>query len=262
MMLACAVAAAGCVAADDPAVPTDDSAVYLALGDSVAFGYDPLVSDRNAVEGYPELLGARLGLPVVNASCPGEASGGFLSPTGNDNNCRENRQEYALHVDYRGTQLAFAIEFLAAHPNTQLVTIDIGGNDASKLNDQCAGDAACVLGGFLGLLTDYGHNLDLIFGELRKVYDGPLVALAIYNPFPADSIAQYGLERLNAQLAAHVARFDGIYADGMRVFDGASGGDPCAGGLLIGMPDGSCDIHPSPSGHELLADAIEAVYSH
>jgi lysophospholipase L1-like esterase len=257
-LLACLVAT-GCAASPEAEVQTDDSAAYLALGDSVAFGYDPLVADKTAVVGYPELLAQRLGLTVTNASCPGEATGGFISSTGNDNNCRENRQEYPLHIGYDGTQLAFAIEFLREHPNTQLVTIDIGGNDASKLNDTCAGDTGCVLGGFLNMLMEYGNNLDTIFGELRKVYDGPLVALAIYNPFPEDTIAQYGLERLNWFLAERAKAFDVTIADGMAAFADASGGDPCASGLLIGMPDGTCDIHPSSEGDEILADAIEAV---
>ncbi len=254
------VVMAGCAATPEATMPTDESPAYLALGDSVAFGYNPLAADRSAVSGYPELLADRIGLPVTNASCPGEATGGFLSPVGNDNHCRENRQAYALHAEYDGTQLKFALEFLASHPNTQLVTIDIGGNDAGKLENTCAGDTACVLGGFLGMITDYGHNLDQIFGELRKVYDGPIVALGIYNPYPGDTIAQYGLERLNSELAAHAARFADItIADGMHMFDSASGGDPCKAGLLIGMPDGTCDVHPTPAGHALLADAIQAV---
>lgn len=251
-----AVALAACT---DPVVPepADTSPVYLALGDSVAFGYDPLVAMHGSEIGYPEVLASRLGIDVVNASCPGEASGGFISPDGNDNNCRGNRQAYPLHVDYDGTQLAFALEFLRLHPGAELVTIDIGGNDASKLNDSCNGDTACVLGGFVGMLTEYGHNLDVIFGELRKVYSGPIVGLSIYNPFPTDTIAQYGLERLNATFAEKLAAWDGTLADGMAAFRAAAP-DPCASGLLIGMPDSTCDIHPSMPGHEVLADAIEA----
>jgi len=39
----------------------------------------------------------------------------------------------------------------------------------------------------------------------------------------------------------------------------AAGGSPCAAGLLIKLPDGTCNIHPSPAGHLLLAQAIEEV---
>ena len=33
-------------------------------------------------------------------------------------------------------------------------------------------------------------------------------------------------------------------------------GKTCAAGLLIELPDGTCDIHPSPKGHERLARAV------
>src|SRR5512145_1288174 len=81
-------------------VRADGRPAYLALGDSVAFGLDPrLVPDlgfscfscasfTSAVPpptdkvfvGYPEYLRARLGLPVENASCPGETSASFGAP--------------------------------------------------------------------------------------------------------------------------------------------------------------------------------------
>jgi lysophospholipase L1-like esterase len=246
-------------ACTEPVAETpDDAPVYLALGDSVAFGFDPRI-DQHMTDGYPELLSQRRGVEVTNAACPGEATGGFISIEGNDNHCRENRVAYPLHVQYDGTQLAFALEFLAAHPGTELVTIDIGGNDASKLNTTCAGDQACILGGFVPMLLEYGTNLDLILGELRKVYDGPIVGLSIYNPMPSDSLFQYGLERMNTVFAEKLAAWDALLADGAAAFAAAAAGaDPCTAGLLIGMPDGTCDIHPSLAGDNVLVDAIEA----
>lgn len=250
------VAAVGCAAS--PMEPAGDpTPVYLALGDSIAYGYDPTTAGR-MTDGYPELIAQQLGVDVANASCPGEASGGFISVEGNDNHCRENKVTYGLHVAYEGTQLAFAVDYLAAHPGTELVTIDIGGNDAGKLKDQCDGATPCILGGFVGMLTEYGINLDVILGEIRKVYDGPIVGLGVYNPYPTDTIAQYGLERLNVVLEEKLERWDGVLADGMAAFADASGGDPCAAGLLIRMPDGTCDIHPTPAGDKILADTIEA----
>ena len=253
-ILAIAVSTMACAAEPAPAGPP----VYLALGDSIAFGFDPLVPQQAGVAGYPELIGARRGLPVTNLSCPGEATGGFISPTGNDNHCRENRVAYPLHVAYEGTQLAAALGFLDEHPGTALVTIDLGANDLSRMNDLCAGDVACLVGGFVTAFMQYEQNLGAIFSRLREHYDGPIVALSVYNPFPTETIAVYGLDKLNAALASRVAAYDGLFADGFAAFEAASGGDPCAAGLLIAMPDGSCDVHPSPAGDKLLADAIEA----
>ncbi len=54
--------------------------------------------------------------------------------------------------------------------------------------------------------------------------------------------------------------FKGSIADGFGAFQkGSPTGDPCAAGLLIKLPDGTCNIHPSPAGHLLLAKAIEDV---
>ncbi len=53
----------------------------------------------------------------------------------------------------------------------------------------------------------------------------------------------------------------GIVADGFGAFKAAStafGGDSCAAGLLIVLSSSplACDVHPSPAGRDLLAQAI------
>ncbi|HUS28676.1 MAG TPA: SGNH/GDSL hydrolase family protein [Kofleriaceae bacterium] len=254
-LLVCLPVVAGCASAASSGV--DEPPQYLALGDSVAFGYDPR-TDHSTDSGYAELLAANQQIALTNASCPGEASGGFIAPDGNDNHCRENKQAYSLHVKYTGTQLAFAIDFLRDHPNTELVTIDLGGNDVGKLNATCAGALPCILGGIVTTLEEYDRNMQYIFGELRKVYDGPLLGIGIYNPYPGDSTAEWGLGKLNTLLAAQLRTYDGTFVDGLAAFAAVSA-DPCADGLLIKMPDGTCDIHPSPKGHEILAAAVQNV---
>jgi hypothetical protein len=81
------------VGATGDANPTGDTGReqdYLALGDSVAFGYSPLVDPHNADNfvGYPTPVAAALDETLTNPSCPGEASGGFISLTGVDNVCQ------------------------------------------------------------------------------------------------------------------------------------------------------------------------------
>jgi len=68
-----------------------------------------------------------------------------------------------------------------------------------------------------------------------------------------------GAQFLDSVLAGVTTANGGIVADGLDAFKGPSlsfGGDPCAAGLLIKLPDGTCNIHPSPTGHRLLAAAI------
>src|SRR5215467_1538052 len=62
---------------------------YLALGDSIAFGFSPLLDPTNADNfiGYPTPVAAALKKTLTNASCPGETSSHFISLTGSDNHC-------------------------------------------------------------------------------------------------------------------------------------------------------------------------------
>jgi hypothetical protein len=55
--------------------------------------------------------------------------------------------------------------------------------------------------------------------------------------------------------------FHGTIADGFAAFAAVaagSGGDTCAAGLLIKLPIGICDDHPSTVGAQLLADTLTA----
>src|SRR6202007_2529583 len=86
-------------AADGPA-----GRPYLALGDSVSFGF---ITNAGFVYVYPEnfiafpdYLGQALKLHTSNAACPGETSGSFLSSTAPDDGCRFYRSQAPLHVSY------------------------------------------------------------------------------------------------------------------------------------------------------------------
>jgi lysophospholipase L1-like esterase len=243
----------------------DDHGTLLALGDSVAFGYDPLLvparaGDPDNFVGYPELAARRLELGDVNASCPGEATGSFVSPTGTDNGCRPYRSQFPLHVRYAGTQLAFALAYLRAHHHVRLVTIDIGANDVFVLQRQCNGDPACVNAGVPQVLATIQANLALAFGEIRRQahYEGRLVALTYYS-LAYDQATAAGTQTLNAPIAATARQFGGVVADGFAAFQGpalAAGGSSCAAGLLIPLAPGQCDVHPTRRGQELLARAV------
>src|SRR5438552_19021089 len=118
-----------------PASAASEGHSYLALGDSVPFGFNPdpaLWSHAGNFIGYPEIVARALNIEDVNATCPGEATGGFLSLTGTDNVCRPYRSAFPLHVSYSGTQVAFATAYLKSHPRTRLVTLTLGANDAFR----------------------------------------------------------------------------------------------------------------------------------
>lgn len=285
-LAAAAVVAAGCGTPSRPAVPASAApaagpaanGTYLALGDSLAFGYvpddarpAPDYQSASSFAGYPKDVGQALRLGVWNASCPGETTGSMLVAGAPSYGCENNpdgssgyRALYPLHVQYKGTQMQYALSYLAVHPHTQLVTINIGGNDwflcQETTPDQCTG------AGFRRMLAKIAHNLTAIYTQIRDIahYDGLLVALTSYsiiykNPPGPGEVAIGLIDKVIAQVTGH---FGGKVADGFAAFkagSAGSGGDACAAGLLIKLPSGGCDLHPTPAGHLLLAQAIEHV---
>jgi lysophospholipase L1-like esterase len=247
---------------------------YLALGDSVAFGFDPLVSiagrsDPSNFVGYPEALASSLPLTLANASCPGEASGGFISVSSAlDNGCRPYRAFFPLHVSYPASQsqLDFAIGFLREHPQTKLITIDIGANDLFLLQAACAGNTVCVQANLPALLGHLRENLSTIYGRLRHdgQFRGRLIALTYYALDYTDAAQVAVLGALNGVVSeVTLAQPAAQVADGFGAFAAASGpsGKPCEAGLLIRLSITPliCDIHPSPAGRDVLALTIRAV---
>jgi lysophospholipase L1-like esterase len=253
----------------DPVTGSAANGTYLALGDSVAFGYVPpqavpapkyLVA--HSFVGYPEYLAQRLDERVWNASCPGETTASMLIPGAQSNGCENSpgspvgyRTLYPLHVQYQGTQMEEALKYLSAHKHTRLITIDIGANDAFLCQETTA-DKCTSQGELEGVAAEISTNLNAIYQQLRSVYQGPIVSLTYYALNYADPA---GALFLDSVIASTTKANGGIVADGFAAFQGPSaafGGNPCAAGLLIKLPNGTCNIHPSPAGHQLLADAI------
>ena len=247
---------------------------YLALGDSVAFGYiagDGFAYTRsNNFIGYPDYVGRDLRFQTVNASCPGEASGGFLfaAPSGNDNGCRPFKANFPLHVSYSGaaTQMAFAVGFLKSHPSTRLVTLGLGANDAFILERVCGADQNCLLAG----LTAMSANIGSILGGLRSAgYKGVLVVVNYYSLDYGDPAMVQGAQLLNhfetASAAAHGAVIADVFTDMQTAASGAAG-HTCEAGLLniaasspaAAFPN--CDVHPSQAGQQTMAQAVEAAF--
>jgi lysophospholipase L1-like esterase len=250
---------------------------YLALGDSVAFGYvppqavpPPNYRSAHSFVGYPEDVAQALRIRVWNASCPGETTASMLTAGVLSNGCENSpgspvgyRTQFPLHVQYQGTQMAYALKYLVVHRHTQLVTIDIGANDAFLCQETTA-DHCTSPAELQALVQEIQTNLTTIYTQIRAVahYQGPLVALTYYSLNYSDPVQVAQVKLLNTVIGGVTQAFGGKVADGFAAFEGPSaafGGSPCAAGLLIKLPDGTCNIHPSPAGHMLLAQAIENV---
>ena len=256
------------VLAAAPASASSEGHSYLALGDSISFGFNPnpaLWSDISNFIGYPEIVAQRLNIEDVNASCPGEATGGFISLTGTDNGCRDFRSAFPLHVSYSGTQLAFATSYLATHKRTRLVTLMLGANDLGRWLTDCGETPpglTCALG-FDGMLAVMQSNLNLIFSALRATgYTGLIIAVT-YPALNYKDPNLLGLAiALNAPMQAAAAAHGVLIASGFdaaALASASAGGDICAAGLqLPAFPPGTpgCDIHPSALGRDLFAATV------
>jgi lysophospholipase L1-like esterase len=262
------------VALSDPVTGKAKNGTYLALGDSVAFGYvppqavpAPNYSDAHSFVGYPEFLAQRLQERVFNASCPGETTASMLFADGQSNGCENSvgassgyRTLHPLHVQYQGTQIQYALGYLAHHKHTRLITIDIGANDLfvcqETTPDRCSSTSELS-----GVAQEIGTNLATMITELRGQggYGGPIVVLTYYSLNYADPAQVAGTLFLDSVIASATQAAGGIVANGFTAFavpSAAYGGDPCAAGLLIKLPDGTCNIHPSADGQQVLAAAI------
>src|SRR5579859_6997353 len=248
---------------------------YLALGDSMVFGLtaQDAFATRNPDNfvGYPDYVGRALRFPMVNASCPGEPTGGFISPTGWDGDCRSFKANLH-HVSYAGTQLDFAIAFLDAHPTTRLVTLGLGLNDVFVLQAVCA-DAespqTCFARGLPAVLATMASNMHQILDRLRGTrFHGVLMVVNNYSVDYSDPEATAYTQTVNDAVTI-VAQHDGaLVADAFSAFRTAAatpfaGNNTCKAGLLHPIPSNPsvCDNNPTPSGEQLLARTVLDAYA-
>jgi lysophospholipase L1-like esterase len=266
--LAAAACAGGTAAARDR-----DAA--LVLGDSVAFAYIDsagyeYINPGNFL-GFADDLEDKLSVESVDAGCPGETTASFLSSTGADNGCRAFRALFPLHVPYGGTQLEFAKKYLERHRDVRLVTITLGANDGFLLIDACAKQpdpAACVRAGVPALLATVEGNVQTILADLRASGFGGAIVITNYYALDYSDAAATGLTALlNGALEAPAAAYGAVVADLFTAFKTATagptfGGKSCNAGLLNASVHNQllCDVHPSQSGHRLIARTIAGAF--
>src|SRR5215467_9809985 len=148
------VAAAPLGAQNPPPVFNPPKSYYLALRDSIAYGFQSFKFAANLPPaayntGYVDVFGARLrqiwpGITPVNFGCPGESTETFIG-----GHCIWTETGHELHDAFSGSQLQAAIVFLEAHPGqVSPITLTLWGNDFPKLLDPCTANGlispACI----------------------------------------------------------------------------------------------------------------------
>ena len=198
-----ALLAAPVLAAEEAVEAESQSTWYLALGDSIAAGYQPIGDpdkDHMTRASYPDQLWlmARQRYPHLqlrNLACPGE-------------NTETIRLDNGRCANEHGSQLAEALAFIEAHrEELAFITIDIGFNDF-----ECTDALECLLPG----LARIQERLPGILAELQAAApDVPIVGMNVYDPFLAmwldpDTRAQSGQSVVAVQMLN--ATLEGIYA--------------------------------------------------
>lgn len=235
---------------------------YLALGDSLAFGFQP---NGDYTHGYVDDLFHTLqqeGVKsVANMGCPGETSSSFIQ-----GGCASS---IPPHFPYTGPQLNAAVSFLKANPGkVSLITLDIGANDV--LRDTTVTPNGCTLNqsGFEADLATLDTNLTgTILPALYKALTpkghitSRIVMMNYYNPLQnicPNTIPSTQI--LNQHLANDVSGF-GTIVDVFGAFGGATTPNPniCTyTWFTLGCPGipQTNDIHATDLGYSVIADTF------
>lgn len=225
---------------------------YLALGDSLAFGFQP---NGDFTHGYvndlfQELREEGVVKDVTHLGCPGETStmfikGGICSPF--------------------SSQLTAALAFLQAHAgNVSPVTLDIGANDL--LRDTDPRTCKVNVNGFNADLATLDANLtQVILPQLKAALTvngrvtGTIVMMNYYDPF--QNICPNSVlytQMLNKHLTADVQGFGSI-VNVFRAFGGAKTPTPkiCTYTWMCTAPPLGPDIHATNKGYSVIADTFK-----
>lgn len=233
---------------------------YLALGDSLAFGYQqykfnanyPTENPSAFVTGYVDdfaamLRGINPATETVNLGCPGETTASYMT-----GGCEYTAFGFALHHTYSGTQMDAAIAFLKAHPGeVSPITINLGANDLNA----CGFDQTCIA----RAIATVGENMGVILSTLRaSAPNSEIIVMEYYNPFAViDPTTNGAAQSLNAVLAGDAASVRGRVADAFTPFNLAPA-EPATLCVLTLFCTSLHDIHASDAGYRVIAQQFWA----
>ncbi|WP_446664418.1 SGNH/GDSL hydrolase family protein [Flexivirga sp. B27] len=182
---------------------------YLALGDSLAAGYQPGKGDNKTggyVGGALQMLKLQNpNITLTNYACSGEDTNTFT----NGAICGGG--------DPAQSQQTKALAFLKAHAKTKgVVTIDLGANDIQRCVEGSDIDFGCLTKG----LSDVATNLPTILQKLHAAApNAKIVVLNYYNPFLAAYLTGPDGQKL-AKLSETLAHtFNGSIATAAKTID-------------------------------------------
>jgi lysophospholipase L1-like esterase len=227
---------------------------YLALGDSLAFGYQPdLDFSHGYVDDFYSNLQGHGVQSLANMACPGETSNTFIN-----GGCSYS---YLRKYLYIGAQLAAAVHFLKAHPGqVSPITLDIGASDV--LPDIKTSNCTASSTFDTDLATLDSNLTRTILPQLVAAMTvngkvtGDLVLMNYYDPYQniCSNAVSY-TQTINQHLANDVSGF-GTIVDVFKSFGGSTTPDPniCT---YTWMCSAFHDIHAKTKGYSVIASTFE-----
>lgn len=185
---------------------------YLALGDSLAAGWQPNpVTGVGHItdQGYASRIASRLRrhdrhLRYTNLACPGETTTSML------------RGGCPYPERYK-SQIAAATAFLTAHRHARiLVTLDIGANNVDNCLTTSGINVTCLTNGFAALNAD----LPKILARLQAAGGRrtSIVAMTYYDPFLAEWLTGKAGQQLAKESEVLGAQFNAMMVTIYRKF--------------------------------------------
>jgi lysophospholipase L1-like esterase len=241
-LLACcvaAMAALGALAFTPAAGAAQVGNTYLALGDSLAYGYhaaqfkseleskgfvEPATFDKGYVDDFGAVLKlAHPKLQIINDGCPGETTETLINGSGIAGFCAGGPTgtpfPYAfLHHAYTpaASQLANALAILKENPNVSPITLDIGANDVLQFLASKCGFPKTFTCSPAEVEAEFGHIAANVYSILAQLHaaapKAQIVLIGLYNPYPTVLPAPGGdktTAALNAALASVAAAVPG-----------------------------------------------------
>ncbi len=251
------LAACGDDSNDKQTASATPGSYYLALGDSIAYGFQPDKANAGARPsdfdtGYVDLFAAQLRklspkIQVVNYGCPGETTVTFTR-----GGCPWLAEGNKLHDTFRGSQLKAAESVIKAHPGeVSPITVTLWGNDLAPLSAKGKGAPRAI--------ASVAARLNVALQRLRAAApDAEIIVTGAWNP-EADQLKKTEplYRSLDTAIARAAAKSGAHVANTFAVFNGsgsvrAQRARLCARSFICSQGD----VHPTDAGYRAMADAF------
>jgi lysophospholipase L1-like esterase len=228
---------------------------YLALGDSITYGFQPDKAKAGARPsdfdtGYVDLFAARLRklspkIQVVNYGCPGESSVTFTRGP-----CPALAEGIKLHDPFRGSQLKAALSFLRAHRGqVSPITLTLWGNDLLPLSQKGKRAPSAI--------ASFASRFKSIHQQLRVAAPtAEIIVTGAWNP-EVDRLeqAQPLYRSLGGAIARVAAASRARVANMFAAFNSGSFRAQKARLCALTSFCSKSDPHPTGAGYRVMADA-------